>query len=152
MNTQLLVALAHSAQATAQLAEAVLKDVKTEQEGVVLDKIFNVLEKQFGNTADAPKAEAPAEEAAAPAEAPATEEPASADVVVTADAVVAPIQIINDMLNDPRYTLRTIESITNKTGLDQAAIEELLDDNLVDYVVLERRRDSAPVIGLASRN
>ncbi|MDP3308280.1 hypothetical protein [Methylotenera sp.] len=50
------------------------------------------------------------------------------------------------------YKLRTIQAVTDATGLSQHNIEEVLDNAGIDAVYVARKRDGAPLIGLASRN
>ena len=56
-------------------------------------------------------------------------------------------------LQDPRYTLRSVSELVEKTGYaDQASIEDALVRNDEEYVTKRRRSDGAALIGLASRN
>ena len=55
-------------------------------------------------------------------------------------------------LDGSEYSLRTISELTAKLGMSHSTMMSLLNNNDVEYVTRQRRSDSAPLIGLASRN
>ena len=68
-----------------------------------------------------------------------------AATVVKPDPVLA-------ALNDPRFTLRSLNELAALSGDTADEILEMLDCNGIDYVRRTRQRDGAALIGLASRN
>lgn len=64
------------------------------------------------------------------------------------------LEIVNELLNDPRYTLRTASSVIEKSGFagDAEDLADYLGDNDIDVVIKHRRSDGAALIGLADRN
>lgn len=67
-------------------------------------------------------------------------------------AVPSALDVILSELNHPRYTLRTLSELSNKTALSHEMIKDVLNEHDVNYVTMRRRSDGAPLIGLASRN
>lgn len=57
-----------------------------------------------------------------------------------------------DMLKDPRFTLRTVESIEDKTGVEIGYFTTWLRDRGIGYVTKRQRHTDEPLIGLAARN
>lgn len=83
------------------------------------------------------------------------EEAAETPAETAAPAVVevSKFETLIDELEDPRFTLRTFTELVEKTGYDNAqSIKNALNSNGVRYVLRSRRRDCAPLIGLAERN
>ena len=62
------------------------------------------------------------------------------------------LSTILSMLQDPRFTLRTLLSICTKTGLSADMIYGLLGDNEIPYVVKYKRGSREDLIGLSERN
>jgi len=62
------------------------------------------------------------------------------------------LSTILGMLQDPRFTLRTLLSICTKTGLSADMIYQLLGDNEIPYVVKYKRGSHEELIGLSERN
>jgi len=67
------------------------------------------------------------------------------------------VQTVRDIDNimvhlaDPRYTLRSVDELEQKTGLDSDDIKDILDEFGIEYVIKRRRADGAALIGLAAR-
>ena len=53
---------------------------------------------------------------------------------------------------DPRFTLRTVESIEDKTGAEIGYFITWLRDRGIGYVTKRQRHTDEPLIGLAARN
>ena len=51
-----------------------------------------------------------------------------------------------------RYALRTVAELEDKLGMSFTTMTQLLEAESVGYITRTRRSDSAPLIGLASRN
>ena len=62
------------------------------------------------------------------------------------------IEKIMHLLEDPRFTLRTVSSIEARTGLTSAQITAELRYNYVEYITRTKRGTREELIGLASRN
>ena len=62
---------------------------------------------------------------------------------------VSKLGTLLEMLNDPRWKLRTEAELDDHIGGDSAV--DLLKENDIDYVTLTRRSDQALLIGLSSR-
>ncbi len=151
MKTSLIKALALSLHAAAIQADELYNQARNEEVGEVVGGLAEVLSQVFSGKRDNAE-QAPDVQPAAP-EAPVdvTSTSKSSDAA-QAPVIKAPIEIINDMLNDERFKLRSFTSIKEKTGLDKDAVIDLLDDNDVDYTVLTKRHSDEQVVGLTSRN
>jgi len=64
----------------------------------------------------------------------------------------SPKDKILEMLNHSQYTLRSIESIQEKTGLYGAELHQVLDEIGEDLVYRTRHSNGESLVGLASRN
>lgn len=64
----------------------------------------------------------------------------------------APINTIMEMLEDPRYKLRSLSSLAEKADVGEGEVIEALDDNDVDFVTRTKRETGETLIGLADRN
>lgn len=82
---------------------------------------------------------------------PATEPVEIAQPTITTRHLDAYEQAL-DMLKDPRFALRTMESIENKTGVEFGNFRAWLDDRGIEYVIKHKRGTGEPLIGLAARN
>lgn len=56
------------------------------------------------------------------------------------------------LLNDDRYALRSVASLTEKLGVTANELFATLDAESIDYVTRTRRSDGAQMIGLTERN
>jgi hypothetical protein len=144
-------------QASADLAAIITGAVQTEQ----LQDLFAAAGSSYG---DSPKEKPAAEntgtsapvETAPVATAPAAD--ASTDPVVhetTASAATdtqTPLDIVLGLLKDERYTLRSAKSLAEKSGLSVDEVEELLNDNDIEYVTKRKRGSGDLLIGLEERN
>lgn len=68
---------------------------------------------------------------------------------------VTPILSIHNLLGDlqdPRFSLRKIDSLCAKYGTSAGAIEGLLEDNGISFVYRTKRGTGEELIGLAARN
>lgn len=64
-----------------------------------------------------------------------------------------PIDIVMDMLNDERFTLRTVSSVVGKAGLmNDAALYDLLNKFGIDYITMRKQRTHEQLVGLRTRN
>lgn len=64
-----------------------------------------------------------------------------------------PIDIVMDMLNDERFTLRTVSAVVGKAGLmNDAALYDLLNKFGIEYITKRKHRTHEPLIGLLTRN
>ena len=61
------------------------------------------------------------------------------------------IHCLMGMLEDERYTLRSLSSLAEKSGLYEAEVCRVLNDNYISFIV-KTSRDGKKLIGLASRN
>lgn len=64
----------------------------------------------------------------------------------------SPFEKLMDELEDPRFTLRSFNELSEKTGMTRSEIEQELRDAEVEFVVKRRRSDGATLIGLEDRN
>ena len=65
---------------------------------------------------------------------------------------LASVEYIIALLDDPRFTLRTLLSVCARTGLSADLVYGMLDDADVEYVIKHKRGTREELIGLASRN
>lgn len=72
--------------------------------------------------------------------------------VVEAPAPRDPLENLLNLLEDPRFTLRTVTSLEAKTGVSWKDIEFWLQCRGIGYVVKTRRGSGDLLVGLASRN
>lgn len=82
---------------------------------------------------------------------PATEPVEIAQPTITTEHRDAYEQAL-DMLKDPRFTLRTVESIEDKTGAEIGYFITWLRDRGIGCVTKRQRHTDKPLIGLAARN
>ena len=76
----------------------------------------------------------------------------AAPAEVPAPAVIAKFDILMGLLEDPRFTWRTVATLVEKTGYhSQYDIADALDDANVDYETAYRDSDGAPIMALSSR-
>jgi hypothetical protein len=151
MNTvNVLEALVANLEASHRIAVELLQSAQDDATEQHLDAIGSLV-KAFGGK----KESAEAETDAAKTDTTATETDTATQTSVDEAAPVKPThEVLMEMLNDERYTLRTAKSLIEKSGFsgDADALAEYFDDNLVDVVRLNRRSDGAEVFGLADRN
>ena len=83
----------------------------------------------------------------APVITPAVEEP-----VAQVAPETHPAAVLMDMLNDERYTMRTVKSLEEKTDWSYDTICAYLNDKGLYFSEYNRRSDGALMIGLDSRN
>lgn len=74
----------------------------------------------------------------------------TASPIYTAPDESSPFDKLMTELEDPRYTLRSMLELREKTGIYE--ILDALNDNGVEYVTKTRRSDGAQLVGLESRN
>jgi hypothetical protein len=159
MNTSTLAlvqAARHSAVASAKVLEVLEQSLVQGETESVLGGLVEALGKAHiikigGGEDKVSDSTANAGQASDVAQTTDTAQAAAPAVAEDAATAKAPIEILNEMLNG-EYDLRSVASMTQKTGLSRDAIIELLDDNDVDYVTKTRRSDRAELIGLSSRN
>jgi len=70
----------------------------------------------------------------------------------TLDSDLVHTGMIIALLEDPRFTLRTVTSLEDKTGLPLFKILTLLDQHGTQVVTRTNRSTGEQLIGLASRN
>ena len=61
------------------------------------------------------------------------------------------IDRIVELLKDPRYTWRTIDTLSDKTGLSRQGLLDYLEANNVEYQLNYRNSDDKEIIALSSR-
>lgn len=91
----------------------------------------------------------------APVITPAVEEPVDEPVeepVAQAAPETHPADVLMGMLNDERYTMRTVNSLEEKTGWSYDKIRAYLNDEGFYFSEYPRRSDGSLMIGLDSRN
>lgn len=143
MSTQLLEAAVLSLEATTLIIDQVLNEARREKNAkvkVVLDSVFKDL---LGAMSDCAEKANTGEDEGKTGQTPAEAPPAPP---------AKPIDIILEMLQDPRYTLRSFKSIEEKTGLDQEDVCQLLDAEGYEFVVKTKRDSDEQVVGLEARN
>ncbi len=73
--------------------------------------------------------------------------------VAAAPARTATIDILVGLLQDPKYTIRTMGTLMENSGLmEPADVYDLLDKHGFEYVTKTRRRDGEAMVGLLERN
>ncbi len=73
--------------------------------------------------------------------------------VAAAPARTATIDILVGLLQDPKYTIRTMGTLMENSGLmEPADVYNLLDKHGFEYVTKTRRRDGETMVGLLERN
>ena len=153
-NKSLAVALALSLKSAAIIAQQIvdtMQDADNERLGNQLsDVIGAIFDRRTGTVGSA--AVTPTETPEAVPTFVAEAAPAAAPVVEANQPPENPLQVITDMLNDPRYTLRSLSSLAEKSGLSEGDVIYELDNNDIDYVTRTKRGSGAKLIGLDSRN
>lgn len=73
--------------------------------------------------------------------------------VAAAPARTATIDILVGLLQDPKFTIRSMSTLMDNSGLmEPADVYDLLDKHGFEYVTKTRRRDGEAMVGLLERN